>query len=399
MEQVAHSRSRRIDILRGIAIFGILLVNVWNFTTGSAYSYGAMSPDATWLDKALVFGIAAFAEFKFYPLFAFLFGVGFVLQTDSLRARPGGLDLTKRIYRRRLWWLLGCGVVHGTLLFSGDILTAYALVGFWLLFSAGKRTGEMVQSLKHAAFVAGTITLISMGGGLMFAPDSAAETARSYAALVSESSLMVNGSWLEVARQRMEQYVENVKMIIVMAPHIATCFMLGAVATRLGWITRPERYRKGWRRVRAIALVVSLPANLWIAWHLLERTMHPLAQVPVEKLLFPLLTLAGPILTAAYVAHFMLFGPQRIMRWAKWLAPVGRMGLTNYIAQSVLLGVLLQGGGFGLAKHLSHAGLVGLCVAIMALQLIWSRRWLARHRQGPLEALWRRHTYRLIKAD
>lgn len=394
MESPVKERSRRIDVLRGIAIFGILLVNVWSFVSGGNFRFGDLGPGAPWLDQAAVFAVAAFAEFKFYPLFAFLFGAGFMLQTDRLRAGPGGLFEAKRIYRRRLGWLLGLGVLHGALLFSDEILTAYALIGFWLMLSAGRRTGELVKTLKVVAIIAAVICLMLLVGGLLSQPDTQEVASRKLADAVRESALYANGSWQEIAWMRLKSYAIHVPMILFVAPHIAACFLLGAVATRLGWFTRPERFRDGWRRVRLIGLVVGLPLNLWIGWIMLQHALHPLQGGKLENMAFALLMVAGPVLTAAYVAHIMLFGPQRILRWAKWLAPVGRMALTNYVAQSLLLGLLLQGTGLGLARHLSPAGLIGLCFAIMAAQLIWSRRWLARHRHGPLETLWRRHTYK-----
>ena len=86
-----------------------------------------------------VFFVAALAEQKFYPIFAFLFGAGFALQTGARRAEGAALDAIRAVYRRRLKWLLACGQLHGTLIWFGDILTAYAVTGFWLLHKAGRR--------------------------------------------------------------------------------------------------------------------------------------------------------------------------------------------------------------------------------------------------------------------
>jgi uncharacterized protein len=138
MTALRHPRSQRIDIVRGIAVFGILLINVWGFIYGHGLRFGVPGPDASLIDQAVIFFCSAFADSKARPLFAFLFGAGFSLLMDRLCQGPGGIDAAKLTYQRRIRWLLACGVLHGVLLWAGDILTWYALIGFWLLRFAGQ---------------------------------------------------------------------------------------------------------------------------------------------------------------------------------------------------------------------------------------------------------------------
>jgi uncharacterized protein len=144
-----------------------------------------------------------------------------------------------------------------------------------------------------------------------------------------------------------------------------------------------------WRQVASVALVAAVPLNVWAALVAVGKVADPFRAAPGAGLASALLELAGPVMGAGYVAVFMLAGP----RFCAWLVPVGRMALTNYPMQSLLLMLVLQGVGLGWGAHLSHAGLMLLAGAIMLLQLVWSHWWMARHAMGPVEALWRRYTH------
>ena len=114
-----YSRHAHIDALRGIAVFGILLVNVFSFIWGfNALRYGVLPANASLFDILSVAFVAFFAEQKFYPIFAFLFGASFVLITRSATQKLGRWSDAELLYRRRMKWLLACGVVHGTLILS-----------------------------------------------------------------------------------------------------------------------------------------------------------------------------------------------------------------------------------------------------------------------------------------
>ena len=118
-------RLAQLDVLRGMAVFGILLVNIWGFAWGTlSLRYGTLPAPAPWLDQAAIFLVAAFAEFKFYLIFAFLFGAGFALHTRSLRQQLGGWPAAQGAYKRRLRWLLLIGLLHGLLVWSGDVLSS-----------------------------------------------------------------------------------------------------------------------------------------------------------------------------------------------------------------------------------------------------------------------------------
>lgn len=375
-------RLERIDALRGCAVFGILLVNVWGFVYGyTTLRYGVGDASTTGLDRAAVFFVAAFAEQKFYPVFAFLFGAGF-----ALRARHTPRDRFKVVYARRLRWLLVVGALHGSLIWLGDILTTYAIAGYWLLGKAGQRLRRLVAALRRA--VAVNLVLLGVIGASHYWMPPMAER-------VDEARLMFSiyayGSWGEIAAARIYDFSVNLLNLIFFLPWVALFFLLGVLAVRLGPLVRPERHGRLWRAVLRWSLALALPLNLWWGYCAMGLMSDPLRAPPGAELASVVVNVAGPALAAGYVAAFMLASPAAMSRLGRWLAPVGRMALTNYLMQSVLLMLLLQGFALGLGARLPRAALIALCLAIMAAQLVLSRWWLARRRQGPLEAVWRRY--------
>ncbi|CUI02730.1 DUF418 domain-containing protein [Massilia antarctica] len=386
-------RSARIDTLRGIAVFGILLVNVWGFTYGSGLSrYGMIGEHAALADKLVVFLVAAFAEQKFYPIFAFLFGASFALQTGGRRAAGAQRDDIRMTYLRRVTWLLGCGLLHGTLLWFGDILTVYAVCGFWLATQTGRRLADIAVALRWvvALNVAVTLFMAYITYVLMtLTPDAVAwgvgEGARAHA-------VYSQGTLIEIAHERLADFWSNLANAAFFVPKVALLFLMGVFSVRLGWLTHPQRHRALWRKVLLAALWVGVPLNLWWGWAALRDAVDPMTGAPLAAFVSMLLEVAGPLQAAGYVAALMCASEPVVATLAQGFAAVGRMALTNYLMQSVLCDLLLQGAGFGLGAVLSHGALVGVSMLIMIGQVLLSRWWMRRHRHGPVETLWRRFT-------
>ncbi|MGE5336732.1 MAG: DUF418 domain-containing protein, partial [Gemmatimonadota bacterium] len=172
-------------------------------------------------------------------------------------------------------------------------------------------------------------------------------------------------------------------------PQVIALFVLGVVAGRLGWLTRPDRHRRVWQAATRIGLA-ALPFAALGAW-LNFVAMRDAPGNPSS--IGYALQLAGSLAAGLYVALFVR-NRARIGPLIAWLAPAGRMPLTNYLLQSVAMGLLLSGWGLGLGAELTRAQLALLGLALAAAQLVGSRAWIARFRQGPVEAAWRAWTYR-----
>lgn len=385
-------RNERIDALRGLAVFGILLVNLWSYVWGfESMRYGVLSPDASLFDVMAVAFTAFFAEQKFYPIFAFLFGASATLIAQSAHRQDGRWSEARRLYRRRLQWLLACGILHGTLIWFGDILTVYAIVGWWVLLGViGVRARTLLWHLR--LWLLGFVLLLGVNLWLSMQPLSA-ETeygliTSTVANVEAARAVYTGGNFIAIGSQRLQDYVAVTTQSILIVPHLALLFLLGAWSVRRGWLTRPQRHRGLWRRTLAAGLLVGIPFNLlWAVLRVMEA-IDPLQPWRWDYTMVALLPVGGSFLAAAFVAAFMLAGPALMHGLQALLAPVGRMALSNYLMQS-LLGVLLFQG-FRLGQTLPPAQWMAIAFAIMLLQIVCSRWWLARHAQGPVEAISRR---------
>lgn len=381
-------RLLQLDVLRGLAVFGILLVNIWGFAWGTlSLRYGTLPAPAPLLDQAAIFLVAALAEFKFYPIFAYLFGAGFALQTRSLKLRLGSWGAAQAAYRRRLRWLLVIGLLHGLLVWSGDVLSSYAISGLLILPLAASRPARLrnLGWLLAGGFLLFMCLLypVSPGG-------NAADTARELQEFARRYAIYTQGSYWEAAVLRLRDYGLQMLFVIVMLPHILIFFLLGMLSVRLGWLTAPQRHRRFWRRVCWAGLGVGLPFNLLAGMAIVWQTVDPYQSLFNTSLLGLMLYAGGPLLAAGYVAALLLAGPALLQACGRVLAPVGRMALTNYLLQSLLGTWLLQGWALGWGAQLRPVQMLALALVIMAGQVLLSQWWLARFAQGPCEALWRR---------
>jgi uncharacterized protein len=408
-----------VDALRGFALAGILLVNVQSFTWGAGNPLGYFLAPPTALEQAVYLLLAVFVAGKFYAIFAFLFGVGFSLQMRKLRrvaaawrARlapahgpgedglvggPGRVDPgdAQRIYRRRLAFLLVAGVLHGTLLYFGDVLTAYALCGFVLLHYADLRPRALLRATLGwwvAAYAIGLVWLMALATVPADAPQEIP------LALREARGVYLEAGYAGQLLTRLNDYAnQNLWSAPNFWPQVVAIFLLGALAGRLGWLRRPERHPRVWRNALWIGLLVGLPCAVVAG---VKQTVS-IRDVPGDYAVAEIfLGGVGSWLAAAYVALAVRARDLAALRRAYgWLAAAGRMPLTNYVAQSVIMGALLSGWGLGWGATLDHGRASALALLVYAVQIAVAQAVMRRYPQGPLEALWRRWTYRGARAE
>ena len=167
-------------------------------------------------------------------------------------------------------------------------------------------------------------------------------------------------------------------------------FLLGAVCAQLGLLARPARYRQFWRRVLIVALCVGVPANIFYAFNALTRAQHPGMASDTTQIVLQFLI---PILAFAYIAALALIAPTALgVRLLAALAPAGKLALSNYLLQSVVMTTLLYSYGLALGATLNQFGLFITACIIYACQLLLSYWYLRHFAQGPMEKLWRKFT-------
>jgi uncharacterized protein len=347
--------------------------------------------------------IGTFVSTKFMSIFAFLFGVGAALQFESIRKRVaaagaaagGGLATAKSVYRHRLAFLLAVGLAHGLLLYHGDILAFYALCGFALVPLLSWRPAALARAALACWIVAAALLLAAAGFSEFLRPWAADDPRMVPAEALRAFETYVEGSYRQQLPQRAADYASVMTSIVVLSvPHVLGLFLLGVLAARLGWLTRPQRHERLWQAAATIG-VAAVPFAAYGAW----LNFETMAREPgAPSAVGYTLQFFGAAMACLYVAAFVrLRDATPVAAAIRWLAPAGRMPLTNYLMQSLAMGALLSGWGLGLGDDLTRAQLALLALAIVAVQLAASRAWIARFGQGPLEAWWRRATYRGLR--
>ena len=388
----AAERLLTLDVLRGMALLGVLVANVWLWFSGLFLRMADFRPQLTTLttDSAAYHLISVLVSGRAISVFSFLFGVGLAVQ--MLRAEARGTDAAP-LYRRRMAVLLAIGVAHGVLLWYGDILTVYAMLGLVLLLfrRRGDRTllawAAVLLVVVPLAFTAWTVATRdgSAPANAAAASAAAAQRAGTLEALRSADPRRIvpeNLRWIR------HTYLGPIAMAIF--PPVFGCFLLGLWAGRRRIFERVPAHAAAFRRTMLWGLGVGLAAS--VAYQVLRTTRGASEDAWVALLLSALHVLAVVPLAAGYVSATVLLleRPAWRARLAVF-APVGRMALTNYLTQTVICLAIFYGG--GLVGRVGVAAALGISLAVFAVQMAWSPWWLARHHFGPMEWVWRSLTY------
>jgi uncharacterized protein len=366
----AGERLPLLDVLRGLALVGVLLANLPVHHSGPLL--GAV-PGYDGADAVLVRALGALFLGKFFVLFSLLFGLGLVLQDQRARAR--GEDVRPR-YRRRLVGLVALGVAHGVLLFDGDILMAYGLLGFLLPAFLGSPVRRLVQGAV-ALVVAGA--LLSAGGAWAAGLGGPAAAAGGRSGFITEALLRAGTMALQVP------------LLLVAGLPVLGMFLLGLAVARAGWLEQEAVLRRWRGPVLLVGLALAVPGG-WLAGAV--SLPLPGSSPSVRALGTLAVGLGGPLVALGMIGWTARWLAAGAGRPAAVLGAVGRMSLTCYLGQSVLLQPLLSPWGIGLAQRWPLWTTVPLSLAVYAALAAFAWVWLARFRLGPAEWLLRSWTYR-----
>jgi uncharacterized protein len=383
----ARERIPALDVLRGVAVAGILFANVLVFF-GLVFlpaERAAALPTAP-ADSVVRFLERVLVEGKFYSIFSLLFGIGFGLQL----ARGGEPALPR--FRRRLRVLLVIGAFHAFLVWSGDILMLYALLGFTLPWFARKSDRDLLRWAAILLAIPTALYAVALAVGLLVGPANAPSAAAMPAGILAIFERMGTGGVKDA-------FIGNLLMVAgrwadlfatMRFPKVLGMFVLGLWTVRTGLAVSPSSHRPLLVRVGLLGLGLGLPANLAAAWASQHWSYLPpsggaLLGVAMQGVGFPMLALGY----AATVGLLMVDGRRLLMAFA----PLGRMALTNYLMHSVICVALSYGFGLGLWWRIGASTAVAIAAAIIAVQIPLSAWWLSRYRFGPVEWIWRRLTY------
>ncbi|MFF2890120.1 DUF418 domain-containing protein [Paenibacillus sp. NPDC057967] len=334
-----NERIGSLDMIRGLALFGILLINVGGYRV---ITEGMEMPAIAGADAIIQSLITVLVQKKFFSIFSFLFGAGFFLFASRAESRG---DKPRRRFARRLTVLLLMGIVH-IFIFWGSILPMYAIAGFLLI-----------------PFYRASLSTITRIGGVLLA-----------------LHLLANACMLWLPNQApavasVASFLANDSVTIFLM------FLSGFLAAKAGWIGRTSEHLRSIRKLFFLLLPVAASLAVW-TW---------VASINDNPQLSSIVAFGAVPLTYFYLAGlFWLLESRLIAAVLSPVAKVGRMALTNYVAQSLIGVALLNAFGIELP---TPGQIVWVAAAIYAIQMAISVVWLHFFRIGPLEKLWRTLTY------
>jgi uncharacterized protein len=389
-----------LDVLRGLAIFGILIVNMQIFYRPVTVMLIGYTGSATIADQAGEAFIKFFFEGKFYVLFSMLFGYGFWMFIK--RAKPD-IRSVLPIFRVRLLVLLLIGAAHAVLLWPGDILVFYSLFGFLLILFIRKQDRALIN---WAIWLALTPVIITVLSGLMIAmasltPESAEMVGKTMQEREQTMVIFLNqainvysdGTFSEIVTVRLREYLMLLPGILFFYPTVLAMFLVGVWAARRGLLENHSKQLPFFNRALwwGLGAGVVFNAIYTYAWFRAGSLSMPGFWTVVASLFH---TSGGISFFIFYVsAVVILFKKGRFALPAEYLAPVGQMALTNYLLQSVICTTIFLPYGFGLFGQITVLQGILISITIFSLQIPLSIYWLRYFNFGPLEWLWRSLTY------
>lgn len=392
-----------IDVLRGLALFGIIAANMRGFA-GPAASY--FRTDLIWKSRTdfwVQSFIDAFVQGKFLTIFAFLFGVGFIVQFTRAEKRHSKFT---RIYCRRLLVLILIGALHQFLFWWGDILVTYALGGF-LLIPFWKRRSKTILIWALALMLGPVVFAAGFNVYGHLRPDTPQKAAekqkkseearkKSEADMWKTVKVFQTGGYVDIFKERLGDLKREAMAQPFTVGYTLPIFLLGLWVWRLGVFQNPEAHRALLRKGMIVGAAVGIPANIAFAWGYRLVSRQAQSGPPTGMMIagIALAIFGRPALSMCYsCALGLLFLQADWRRRMMPFAAIGRTALSNYLLQTVVCTTIFYGYGGALFGKVSLAWLLAPTVVIYALEVPLSNWWLGHYRFGPAEWAWRWMTY------
>jgi uncharacterized protein len=388
-------RIRSLDILRGFALLGILLINIQLFALpNAAFSNPTVLGEMTIADYISYYFVHVFGELKFMTLFSILFGAGILLFINRLDAR--GMDGAK-FHVRRMKWLLLFGMIHDYFIWFGDILVAYALIGLIAVLLRKLSENWKVATVVLLYFI--PMLLFYLIGSLIGSMPEEMMKAEmkdffpSPEMLQAEIDLYQNGSWIDIFAKRAELNMNyQIGSFFMLSMWRTTGMMLlGMVLLNKGVLSAAKS-----KRFYAILAGAGIGIGTFISNEgYFQLVNHNWDVVHYFKAGYQYNYFGSLFSTLGYMGLVMLIYKLNILQFLmKGLEAVGRLAFTNYLCQSIICSMLFYSYGFGLFGEFTRSQLMLWVLGIWIFQMISSWYWLKYYKMGPFEWLWRYLTYK-----
>ncbi len=392
-------RIAALDIVRGVAVMGILAMNIVAFAMPfEAYMNPLAYGNEGKADLLSWFFSFIFIDGKMRGLFSFLFGASILLVIQ--RAEAAGQP-SEKVHFRRMLWLLLFGLIHFYFIWFGDILALYAPMGMlaWFFHSNSARAlvrwGAGLVLLQFLIFAAISVSF-HVASAAAAAPGASEEAIATWAELKSQFAApspedlakdlaTYGGGYAGIVGQRFSEFgVMPLTSILMFGAETLGYMLLGMAGLKSGFLSGAWP-AAAYRRAATIGYGMGVPVYAALGWVLWSSRFKPILVLDISMTATTLVRPAMVVGTAALVILATRHGGALTER----IAAAGRAAFTNYLGTSILMTTFFYGYGFGLFGELTRVELWLVVLAMWALMLTWSKPWLERYRYGPLEWLWR----------
>lgn len=384
MSDFAPTTEERIpvlDFLRGVAILGILLANIYAFAIpvlGKQYAF--MWP-VEGVNDTLEGLKVAFVTGKFRGLLGLLFGIGIYLQYEKLKNHGWSWPF-RYIWRNTI--LLLIGYLHITYIWFGDIVFQYAAVAFVAMWG--------VKFPKALLITLGIFLLLLKGPGLVMWEESRpmgfqiqGELSHHVFRGEKEADIYQTGSYLEQVETRAYLRNEEIEMLPYVSFEVLGLMLLGIAFAKSGILINPSKHRAS-----TFLLVLIGAAGLGI--NLINGLTYSLSEYDMSHVLANMFF--APPLSVGYVIAAAIIAERFPKYWLfRLLSPVGRTALTCYILTSVICTTFFYGWGFGQYAQLNYYQILAVVLVVWTILIVFAHLWMRRFRLGPIEYLWRKAAY------
>ncbi|MEI5906493.1 DUF418 domain-containing protein [Bacillus spongiae] len=374
------ARIDSLDMIRGISLLGIFLINMMSFHSPFMY----YNPYQWWSESgesSLYMFLDIFVQASFYPLFAMVFGYGLVIQRE--RSLERGVSFLPLGFRR-LCVLLGFGIIHAFLIWSGDILINYALFGMILLVML-RWSGKILLILGIVLFFIPQLLISGLFLLSYFVEPNQMLYFTDMKAVENAVTAYSTGSFMDIFSQRYKDWflVNGPMNLPFLLLSILPMMMIGAGASKLNMLQRARAMKRVWVAILIVTLTIGIGIK---ALPFLIEANYSFAII--QDLL------GGPFLSVAYAAIIVLLSMNNVMnKILRPFAKAGKMSLTIYLSQSIIGTFIFYSYGLGLYGEVTLITGAWLVVGIFLIQVILAEIWLSRFQYGPMEKLWRTLTY------
>lgn len=382
-----NERIEQIDILRGFALFGVLLVNALGYNSSFFDFGGFYSAFSDSLNNSVYTMVTNYGADKFIGLFSFLFGVSFSIM--YMKNKQSETQFAN-FYLRRLLILMTFGIMHILLFWAGDILFTYSLIGIVLLLSRKIPSNLLLYISIFMYFF--PILYIALNVSYPFLPDALSSTSK--IKMDEVINIYANGTYIEVFKLRLHEYVSfRYINLIYYAPKIISLFFFGYLFHKHKFFEKINASKNYYFIAAIVLLLLGITLNTYtsvIANSIVDMNTNSYSTT-IYMLIFEITNVVlifSYILIVLTLTKFNVFS--HVFNPLKY---IGRMSLTNYLMYSIIFTTIMYSYGFGKFGSFEPWQLLIFSILFFAIQIVLCKVWLQYFRFGPFEWLWRKLTY------